>query len=458
MAFEDTPLYEEVKEITGEGPKPVNSTWECLIITPEEEIRPLKFMSMDIERDYLNNYCDNVVVDLLLPQGTYNQKLLPYKQELQVEVKRIPTGEGLESTDEESVVKTYRAILFKESDGQIMDSDPDSQVTEDANLQDALRVEMQLLPLAAEQLQLMEVGGIYRKDIPGNIVRYLLTYTTNQLDLPDDEQIVGVDRVEWDNQEPFRQMVIPQGTRVQDAPALIQDNWGGVYNAGLGCYLQDSLWYLWPEFNTQRFEDEERVMLLINVPEKRYRGIERTWRLDEYQLVVLSTGETAHLDGSHHQQMNEGNAIRHTHTDQMWQSPNDFGKNFGESSQDNKFSFKRADNNSEYVAIERPNYNVARMSPSRMANNSFAESSRMAKRKGSLATFVWESSRPEHVYPGMPLRLMYLENNEVRELDGVIVKAHHYIHDPKPGPVAGRFVSNTAISVFLNTAEATDEE
>lgn len=453
MAFEDTPLFEEVKAIVEEGPNLVNSTWECLIITPEVIIRPLKFVSMDIERDYLNNYCDHVVIDVLIPKGAYTQEMLPFKQELLAEIKRIPIGEADEPVDEPPVVKTYRAILERESDGEIEESGADGQALRTANRQDAMRLSIQLLPIAAEQLQLMEVGGIYRNDIPGNVIRYILTYISTKLDLPEEDKIIGVDRIEWNNTKPFPHMVIPQGTKVQDAPALIQDDWGGVYNSGIGCYLQDTLWYLWPEFNTERFDIEERVLLLINVPKLSYRGIERTWRLDEYQLVALSTGETAHLDTSHHKQMNDGNAIRHTHTDQMWDNENAFGKNFGNSTKDNKFHFKRSDNSSEYVAIKRPNYNVARMSPSRLANNSFAESSRMAKRKGSFATFVWENSRPELIFPGMPLRLMYLEDHEVREVDGVVIKAHHFIHDPRTGPEQTRFISNTALSVFLNTVE-----
>lgn len=454
MAYEDTPLFEEVKAIINEGPNPVNAQWSCLIFTPEGTIRPLKFISMDMVRDYTNNYCDYVTIDVLLGKGTYFNDLVPFKQELEVEIKRDPIGEmSTNPLDDEPLVKTYRAILFKETDEGMVMGEQEQQSARSANRDTPVRIHIQLLPLAVEQMHLFEVGGIYRNDIPGNVIRYILTHVSEQLELPEEEAIVGVDKVDWDNQKPFPHMVIPQGTKTQDVAALIQDDWGGVYNTGIGCYLQDNLWYLWPEFNTKRFDKEERVLLLINLPPDKLRGAERTWRFDEYQLVALSTGEVSHLDLSHHTQMNEGNATRHTHTDQMWENQNAFGKNFGESSKDNKFHFKRSDNSSEYVGVKRPNYNVARVSPSRLANNSFAEASRMSKRKGAIMNVVWENSRPEHIFPGMPVRFMYLKDHEVQEVDGVILQAHHYIHDPRPGPVQTRHICNTTLTLFLEKEE-----
>tara|TARA_B100000929_G_scaffold249264_2_gene208552 strand:- start:473 stop:1855 length:1383 start_codon:yes stop_codon:yes gene_type:complete len=459
MAIEDTPLQIEIQNILmEEGANPVHAKWSCLIMTPEETFQPLRMLSLDIERDYLNKYSDYMVLEVLLPAGAFSHDILPYKQELLVEITREPMGESHEEPDDSDVVvKQYRAVIHEEKDDIIGASSPQAQTRGAANLSELKQVKFQLFPLALERIRLHEVGGIYRKVIPGDAIRYILTYASNQLDLPDDDAIVGVDIVDWDNKNPHPHIVLPQGTKVQDVAAIIQDDWGGVYNTGIGCYLQDNLWYVWPEFNTKRFDEEERVLRLINLPPKRYPGIERTWRMDEYQLVVLSTGEVSHKDLSHHNRLNHGNASRYTHGDQIWANPNAFGKNFGEAGKDNKFRIKRNDNNSEYVGSQRPNYDVAPVSPSRITNNSFSEASRLAKRNGAFVTLTWEHSKPELIFPGMPARLMYLRQDEIEEVDGVVVKTHHYVHNPTQGPTGGRHICNTAITLFLEYVEESDD-
>lgn len=455
MAIENTPLQNEIENILMEnGATPVHARWSCKIITPRTAHTPIKFLSLDIERDYLNNFSDHTVLEVVLSGGVYAHEILPYKQELQVEIVRFPEGEGNgDPSAMEVTVKTFRAILHTESDDAISASDAQSQTQAAKDLSELMNVEFQLMPMALEQIRLREVGGIYRNTVPGEVVRYNLNYVSDSLELDFEDAITGVDVVPFDNTEPHPNLIIPQGTKVQDLAAWVQDDGGGVYNTGIGCYLQDNHWYVWPEFNTRRFEETAQVLQIVNLPPKRYRGVERTWRLDGRQVFILSTGEVAHLDLSHHNRLNSGNAARHTHGDPMLANPNSFGKNFGQSTKDGKFVIGRGDNNSEYVGSKRPNYDVAPVSDARITNNAFAEASRLSKRLGAYITLTWEHSSPDHIYPGMPVRLMYLKEDEIQEVDGVVVKAHHYIHNPTPGPIAGRHISNTALTMFINPVE-----
>lgn len=454
MAVEHSPLQAEIDLIFENGPNPVHSKWECMVHTPHIRLLPLKLISLDIECDYLNNYSNQIILKLLLPRGAFTHDIMPYKQELMIEVTRNAVGENSDtSEDDETWTRHYRAIIVNEADNAVGTIGPNVQNRETSNISDLLEVEFQLMELALEQLRLLETGGIYRNVIPGDVVRYALTHASKQVDLPAEDAVKGVDIVPYDNQKPHPHIVIPHGTKLQDLATVVQNDWGGIYNTGVGCYLQDGLWYLWPEFNLQRYEKERRTLLLINLPPLRYRGVERTYRVNEFQVIALSTGEAEHVDLSHHRQLNQGNAVRFTHTDQMWEGINTFEKNFGESTKDNRFKIKRADNNSEYRAIERPNYDVAPVSATRLSNNAFAETSKLATRQGGFLTLVWEHSQPDLIFPGMPTRLQYLRNDEVDEVDGIVVKAHHFVHDNRPGPIQGRHVCNTALTLFIRRVE-----
>ena len=60
MAIESTLLYREVAMITGEGAKPVMWQWVCTIHVNGKDIKPLFTNEVEIERNYIEQYCPPV--------------------------------------------------------------------------------------------------------------------------------------------------------------------------------------------------------------------------------------------------------------------------------------------------------------------------------------------------------------------------------------------------------------
>lgn len=450
MALDDTPLDDEISFILNRPPVPIYANWTLTLLTPDgEEIFPTKLLSLDIERNYINNYTDLTIADAVFPLGVYRRFVLANKEDLKAEVVRYPRWmhtdpeEELPPPDDEGPIQyMFKAVLIEEDDDVMGVRGSNNQTQGEMDLRDLVRVRIQLLDPALEELQKMEVGGIYRDEIPLHVARYILTQVSDELDVADEDAIYGVDMVEPDNTEEFEHVIIPQGTKPWDVAALIQRDWGGCYNAGIGCYLQDHHWYLWPLFNTRRFEDVEDTLTVFNIPPFRYRGIEKTWRLTDRQLIIIATGDSDHIDESHHQQLNIGSGERFTHGDRVLDG---FGDTY-----DNKFVMERKRNNSEYVAVEKEGYLMVGVSGNHISNNSFHHASQFANRKGSFVHLVWENSRHELVYPGMPTKYVFLDKvDELIELDAVVVKAHHFIHDRSKGFVKHNFFCNTALTLFV---------
>jgi hypothetical protein len=452
VSIENSPLQEEIDAILGSPPNPVHAQYSCSIVTPDWVIHPNKLLSLDIQRDYLSNFSDVVILEVALPEGTYQQKVIPYQQSLKIELIRSLVGEtgGTPIVEnDEPWLRTYRGILEDGTDNAASADSKTAPTAGAANLDSLITVKIQLLDEGVDQIRMSQVGGIYYDEIPGNVLKYIITNLSKQLDLPDEEAIGGVDCVKFDNQSKHTQISIPHGTKPQDVAMLIQTDWGGVYNAGIGCYLQEAVWYIWPPYNYSRYDQERITLQFINLPPTRYPGIERTYRTTGSGIIALSTGEVSQQDNSSQEQVNSGNATRFTHTDQMWKGINTFDKNFGESGKDNKFIVKRTDNNSEFVGIEKAGIVNAPVSDAKMRNNSFVEPSKLAAKNGSFMTLVWEYSKPEVIYPGQPVRIQYLKNDEVMEVDGVVAGAHHYIHDTSTGPIQHRHICNSAVTVFI---------
>lgn len=442
MALENTPLVEEITEIFGGGPNPVNFVWECVISLPDRDVRANKVVSIDINRDYLNNFGDEVVIKITVPHGFYNSEILKNRDKLFFELTRKPVSENGEGTSPTEIyTKLYKALPLRESSGILSGNIPQAQDSEAMDLMNLVEVEFQLLEPVLKNIAIHQTGGIFRETVPANAVRYLLTTVLKGMDLPKEESVLGVDMVSPDNKKPSAHVIIPHGTNLEDIPTLVQEEWGGIYNTGIGSYLQDNIWYLWPQYRLNRCENEKRTARIYNLPPNRYPGIERSYRMNGEELVILSTGEARHLDQSYGEQYNQGTGTRFTLGKRIMDG-------FGEA-KENKFTINKAENNIEINSVFDTDFVYSPVSNKRISNNLFSEASRLSRRLGSTLTLVWENSRIELIYPGMPVKFHYLENNEIKELNGVVMSAHHLIYDDKPGPVQRRHKTNTAITLFI---------
>lgn len=448
MAIENSSLQQEIANITAGGSNPVSAHWKCRIETPNGDILPIKVLSMDIERKYTENFTDNTILSVVLGMGTFTHSVYPYKDNLFVLLSRHPMSEKGEDLDNASIMtRRYKAILLTDSSEALKNTVPTTNEKESGDRTNIFQVDLQLLDEAVEQIRLMSTGGTYVNTVPGNTVRHIVTELSKSLEVSDEEAIYGVDMVAPDNQVPREHLVIPHGTKVYDLPAYVQDMGGGIYNAGLGFYLQNGTWYLYPELATDRFDQAPRTLTIINVPPNRYSSIEKTYRRTDNQFVVLATGDVSHLDGRNTMQLNFGTGTRYT-------DPNRVLDGFGDT-KGNRTTITRGENNSEYQVNAREDGLVnAPVSSDAITANPFSQASRLARRQGSYVQMVWENSDPDGIYPGMPVKFMYLSNDEVMTLVGSVVGVHHYIHNTHQGLVVGRHRCNSTVVLFVK--EETD--
>ena len=110
----------------------------------------------------------------------------------------------------------------------------------------------------------------------------------------------------------------------------------------------------------------------------------------------------------------------------------------------------RGANVSEFLSSSRPNgKNNVQISDQPITANPFAEYSKLSRREGSLLSLVWENSQPSAVFPGMMVKLLYLEEDEIKTTFGVMLKAHHYVSMVGEGMTSERHKTNSALSVFV---------
>lgn len=445
MALENTPFVNEIQQIQQAGPTNVFYHWRAEILANNQLVVPLKLLSIDIIRNYVESFSDEVIVELVFGLGTFNHDVFPYKNNLLITLYREPIGENTTSTDLtqdissmqlRGVVVNARSMVMEGNHPQIQDKDA-------ADLTNIVQVKFQLLDLSIEQLLMMTTGMVMRDTTGADAIRYVLTTESQKLKIDDAHTIKGVDMYQPDNTNPQNHIVIPHGSRVLDVPDMIMKRSGAIYNSGFGFYLQSNLWYVYPLYDITRFDKSLKTLTLLNIPKNRMPNVERTFRTTANQVIALVTGDVLHKDESEKRQLNQGNGVRFTDASKIMDG-------FATVS-DNKATVLRSKNNNEFITEQRDTgLNNVQLANNRITSNNFLEMGKLASRAGSTLMCRWENSDPGLIFPGMPVKYSYIVDDQVVDAEGTVIFAHHYTGTDQPGFTTQRHVTNTVLTLFLN--------
>lgn len=444
MSLEETSLTSEINVIAAKGPAPVHYEWTAVITTPAGDITPHRVLGIDINRNYVDNYCDEIYIDLAIGLGTFQQWIVPYATNLTITLKRNPLTEGKEQPDltQDIEAQPWRATLLKKSSMAVEGNTTYGNAQYAGDLTSIETVTFQLLDMAAEQTRMQSVGTILKSSTVGDAIKYLVTKIAQSLKVDKVNQIKGVDMVPPNNLQVYPHLVVPHGTLAVDVPGYLAHHFGAPYNSGMGAYLQRGIWYIYPLYDLSRYEKAARTATFINIPKNRMPLADRTYRKTYNQVIVLVTGDVKHVDPSDSLQLNRGNGARYADAAAAMEG---FGKVSG-----NKMVAERVKNANELITDKRDTgYNNVQMAASRITANPFDELGKLAARMGSIVMVTWQNSEPGTLFPGMPVRYLYEVNAKVFELKGVIVKTQTQISQQSPGLFPGPHVSTTAVTLFV---------
>lgn len=446
MDIQDSALYREINAVISSGAKPVHFAWAATIHANGKNIRAMKLIEADINRDYEVNYSDDIHVLLALPAGDFWADIYPFQDSLEITLYKYPLAEVGDAANSNSPIQTerYKAVLLLDEQGSplLENTGANNDTRNTLNLKDLPPVKFQLIDRSLYQMMMMEVGNNFRNCTVEKALRAIMT-TESQKVVVDQQRVnQGVEMVPATNQAVRASINIPQGTALTDVPAWIHQKCGGVYSAGFGYFLQNNHWYIYPCYDPTRANKTAPALTIINLPKNRFVGIERTYRIDGGNLVVLATGDVKFRDRANAMQLNRGNGVRFTAADQLI---------------DNWATVKggvpiasRGKVSTEVIAVDRPDgLNNARVSPRAINANPFVEYSDLAARNGSPFALTWENSDPSLITPGMLAVVIYQDGESISQVYGVVLKSHTFVRMQGNGMTSSRHATDTAISIFV---------
>lgn len=443
MDIMETPLGDEIEKVIKEG---VDRTfyWSATIHSGDTDHDALKVLNIDTLERYDSKFCPEITITMYILAGKYQYVLMPNINRTEITIHRKPTiqvnyGFDLEST--ELAHERYTAVI-DHMDAPHFESNTAQKLDEfSLNLSDAVLVRARLIPKAMEKFRLRSAGGGYRKIKVEDAIKNILIKHSNALDLPAEFMPKGVDMVPPKDKAEREHILIPHGISATDAPGFVHKHCGGVYSNGFSYFYKRDFWFVWPTYDYTRFNEVEDTLTIINVPSAKFPSLDRTWRMQDKSLIVLSTSEVSVRDATEHNQHTVGNGARFTTANSL--------KEGTVQVKDNKALYSRAVHNNELIIAQRENElnNVTSASTSITDNKHYVMSS-LTLREGSFISMRWDNSSPELIRPGMQARIMYLEKDNVVEKYGVVVTLNTNTQLVGKSVTASQHVSTTDIIMF----------
>ena len=466
MLENSSPLRDEMNKIMDSEEIPVSYSWSLefkikdtfkgefdlkekdLFYLDDEEknekiFKPMKVTNIDFKDDFEKGIMREIWATVIVQMGMWAKCLYPAKDHISCILRRVAlkntTFDKVEDSEIEEFI--YDTIFHTDEGNSLAGVDYTTVSRTDLdNSYMPVNLHVELLERSVEKTRKVTVGGFYRNIKPEEAIKSILNHATKDLEVEGEKAITTISLVEVNNKEKRDHINIPQGMPLLDVPNYIQNNCGGVYNADLNCYSVGDKIYVYPIYQTDRFEDEKKTLTVIRVAPNLMPQVERTFRLDGDALFILGLSDALYKEISLAKKLSAGNGVRYADTRK-------FMNGFVET-KDNKAYAKRKKVNSEFKSDDLKEQDTVYVSNQRISSNPFKERSKLAVRAGGTYTFQWQNSKPDLLYPSMPARVLYDEGGEVKELRGVILGVHTSVALIGKGMTASKHGTTTVINLF----------
>lgn len=440
-------IKQEINLISSKPAYTVFYDMDITVHTPKGDVKVLYPVRLDRLKDFVSRFSDVINLSFAMPTGSYEHDVVPYNDNLEVTLNLIPlmsTQDYNRLTSSKIINKRYFARLTEQT-SKLVEGNTDLVINKKMlNEQEITIVTVQLVDKVVMALREKTIGTIVRQANPMDIIKYFLTEQSKNLNSGDAEDIKGVNVVDGFTQEVREHVIIPPLTRLTNLPNVVNEQVGGIYSTGFSYYFDSNWWYVYPLYDTTRYAKSDYTLTIINVPKNRLPGSEKTFRLTKNQVIIISTGKVKYEDTARSEKDSLGTVTRFIDSRKVIEG-------FGEQT-DNKFVTDFSSNVNE-AGLEPEKNDPTRQelhSGPKVTSAYNKEYSKLAQRQGSKMQVTWENSNDAVLSPGMPVRYMFLVNNKVRQLYGVLLASETLMVPINKNPKLKKMGATTVLSCFMS--------
>ncbi|ANH51770.1 putative virion structural protein [Erwinia phage vB_EamM_MadMel] len=448
MNLEKSSLYNEIIAIGTKGGRSVYRI-KAEIFFDTTVCSVFRVRSLNRFDDFMNRYSEELNIEVAMSEGVYNQQIIPNATRLKMHLVINKYEPGQEPVSTRYTLRVFPKTGYDPQLTQQRAADINQAAIAATSLQ---FYQFQLFTSAIEQLSATPCAGIFPTTSPAALIRVLLGGVSEGLELPLEEKPLGmemypVDAVTPDGKEIIKNHVVVKPIQLCDLPGFLQHEYG-LYKTAIGSYYHKQYWHIWPLYNTKRFELVRKNLIVVNVPKDKFPNMEHTYEMRGSSLCVLATGDTAVHDTSNLAQYQEGNGVRATRSSAM-------SGDEGMEVKQGQVVLQRGATNSEFITNTRQGaVNFAPMA-GEITDNSYRIVSKTAVNNGSTIQVTWQNADPELIFPGMPVKYLYMKSTGVEQRYGTLVMAEAHYRLAQDGLADEVMLCDMALTLFIDTTDET---
>ena len=441
--FQSSPIWPEVEDILNSGRKKVLFDFKATVHTEKEDFKVFDLNAYEYTRDYLSNIGETAKITFKLGLGDYVNRLFPYRQNLELTIKRTPLDEGGSDRliDDPILVTRYKAIFNPSQNPPVGGSELESIDIESLNVSDIVEIHLELVDRSLEPLRIKTTGGAYSKVTAEAVIRGLIGGESLKVLVDGKPSIDRLDIVPLDNKETINHIVIQHGMHMTAVPTFLQES-VGIYNRGVGTYFQSyegkKTWFVYPTYDIERFDGSDKKMIFYAVPQEKLPQLDRSFRKEGDVVKVAITAQRRYTDSAELGQMNEGSGFRMADARSYMAKPvkvTEDGPKAVRNRLNHEVTTKDRTDGLNYAPVVK-----------NTSSNPFTQRSSVTARSLGQLDIVWENSDASLIYPGMPCKYIYLSQGKAISLKGTILFVHTFIARVEKNN-ASAFRSTSRISI-----------
>mgnify|MGYP003605940348 FL=1 len=444
LDLQSTPFAREIAAVTGSKTQTPCRCYDLEFLVKGESYKPLAIMGVNNINDFIDAFY-RVYAFQFKTTAAIREVLIKNNASIEAVLKVYEIGRNTTYSAtalKNPKIRRFKAKLYLEESDYITQNNP--AVNDEAYLNDKslVDVKVQLVEKGFEQLKSRHVGGTYSNISGYNLLRHLVDYHAN-LDNDDVNSLInGVDIAPNYSTEVKSQIAIEQGTNLIEAMHLVNNDGGGLWATGFSYYIHNQTWYIFPPFSLKRFNDNVKRLIIVNLPKDRVPGLEVTYHDSESLLTILSTRDVTVQDKREARKLSFGTGLRFADAARLL---NGFAETI-----DNKLKVDASKNVNDLIVSKRDeDVQQIRFAQNKLTSAKNIELSKLAPSKGFMMRISWENSDDSLIYPGMPVKVLYLKKKKPMTVIGTVVNVESSDYPAEQSFPPKKFSQLSYIQVFV---------
>lgn len=369
-----------------------------------------------IFRDYEDNFADLIEISLMIPLGTLLYDIYDQSDNLEITVKKFTqfyTALGPKSESAPHVyTERYKAVYLSDKNQALPTTR--SSTRDDLNQRMPVAVVFQLIHKSAEAIRLKTTDGVFsgsgKKISAEQLLRNILSTEVEKIRIDNRPPVDMVSIKTPDSKELFASVIVPESKRVVEVPDFLQEKLNGVYNDGMGFYVQPYMTKpgeyktclsVFNLYNPDCDESSDSVIYCLNSSSDAYNFVGGIHDPSGKGTHILAHSLTKLDDTKQTKSLNQGTGFRVTDASKMMDAPVKYEKAGAK--------FDRKNTSTEVVGQARDDgWNFA---PHRgIGSNNLALATDVYRRAGVYATLQCSNLDHDLVLPGKKYDIHYITN------------------------------------------------